>query len=102
MGGTVVTYAYDAWGRRVSRTQGAATEQYLYGNPADPFQVTAVRDAAGVLTAYYYDEAGHLFAMRRGTTRFYVATDQVGTPRVVTQQNGTVVKTLDATTRSAF
>jgi RHS repeat-associated protein len=32
--------------------------------------------------------------MRRGTTRFYVATDQVGTPRVVMQQNGTVVKTL--------
>ena len=94
VGGTVVTYAYDAWGRRVSRTQGAATEQYLYGNPGDPFQVTAVRDAAGVLTAYYYDEAGHLFAMRRGTTRFYVATDQVGTPRVVTQQNGTVAKTL--------
>jgi RHS repeat-associated protein len=78
----------------VSRNQGAATAQYLYGNPADPFQVTAVRDGAGVLTAYYYDEAGHLFAMRRGTTRFYVATDQVGTPRVVTQQNGTVVKTL--------
>ena len=81
-------------GRRVSRTQNGATAQYLYGNSADPFQVTAVRDAAGVLTAYYYDEAGHLFAMRRGTTRFYVATDQVGTPRLVLNANGTVAKSL--------
>jgi RHS repeat-associated protein len=94
VGGTKVTYAYDALGRRVSRTSGNATTQYLYGNPADPFQVTAVRDAAGVLTVYYYDEAGHLIAMRRGTTRFYIATDQVGTPRVVTNGTGTVVKSL--------
>ena len=89
-----MTYTYDGLGRRVSRTVGTSTTQYLYGNPSDPFQVTAVRDAAGVLTVYYYDEAGHLFAMRRRTTRFYIATDQVGTPRVVTATNGTVSKTI--------
>ncbi len=94
VGGTKVTYTYDGLGRRVSRTVGTSTTQYLYGNPSDPFQVTAVRDAAGVLTVYYYDEAGHLFAMRRRTTRFYIATDQVGTPRVVTATNGTVSKTI--------
>jgi hypothetical protein len=41
-----------------------------------------------------YDEAGHLFALRRGTTRYYVATDEVGTPRVVLATNGTVAKSV--------
>ena len=42
-----VTYGYDGLGRRVSRHQGAATTEYLYGNPGDAFQVTAVRAPVG-------------------------------------------------------
>ena len=97
--GMVITYSYDGVGRRVSRTQsdenGSATVQYLYGDPGNVFLVTHVRDAAGVVTALFYDQAGLLYAMERDGVRFYVATDQVGTPKVVSDGSGAVVKTLD-------
>jgi RHS repeat-associated protein len=89
-----VSYVYDGLGRRAGRTQGADATQYLYGNPGDPLQITAVRAPSGDLTAYYYDEDGLLYALQRGAARYYVATDQAGTPRVVTDSAGTVVKAL--------
>jgi RHS repeat-associated protein len=93
--GASVTYAYDGLGRRVARTDAAGTEQYFYGNPGDPLQITAVRDEAGVLTTLYYDEAGLLFALQRSGSWYYVATDAVGTPRVISDASGQVVKVLD-------
>ena len=47
-----------------------------------------------MLTVLYYDAAGILVAFDRGGSRYYVATDAVGTPRVVTDAAGTVVKAL--------
>jgi RHS repeat-associated protein len=92
VGGATVTYGHDGMGRRVTRTEGGATEQYFYGNTADALQVTAMRTAAGRLDVFFYDDAGRLYAIQRGTERFYVATDQVGSPRVVSDEDGTVVK----------
>ena len=89
-----ITYTYDGLGRRVARTDSTGTYQYLYGNPMDPMQVTHARDPQGLLTAFYYDEAGLLYAMKRGENWYYVGADQVGTPKVVTDAVGNVVKTL--------
>jgi RHS repeat-associated protein len=91
--GETVTYAYDAVGRLVARTAEEGTTQYLYGNPGQPFQVTASRSAAGVLTSLEYDEDGRLYAMRRAGSTYYVSSDQLGTPRVVTDATGAVVAT---------
>ena len=90
--GQAVTYAYDGMGRRVTRADSAGTSQYLYGDLNNPFRLTAMRDSAGVLTAFYHDEAGLPFAMDKGGTRYYIAADQVGTPRVVSDSAGNVVK----------
>ncbi len=95
VGGQTVTYAYDGLRRRVSRTDAAGTTQYLYGNPDDDLQVTNTRDPGGVLTTYYYDEARRLFALQRGGVRYYVATDQLGSPRVVTDATGNLVKVVE-------
>ena len=94
VGATTVTYRYDALGRRVARVQAGAVTRYFYGNPTDPFEVTAVRSPAGEVTRYFYDEAGLLYAMQRGATRYYIATDQVGTPRLVLSTTGVVRKAL--------
>ena len=96
VGGDTVSYAYDGMGRRAARyLNGAKTHEYLYGSPDDPFQITAVREG-GLLTTYFYNEAGQLYAYRRaGGTLFWVATDQVGTPRRVTNSVGQVVRTVD-------
>ena len=89
-----VAYVYDGLGRRTARTQGGDTTEYLYGNPGNPLQITAVRAPSGVLSAYYYDEDGLLYALQRDGVSYYVATDQVGSPRVVTDATGAMVKTL--------
>jgi RHS repeat-associated protein len=94
VGGQTIAYSYDGLGRRVSRIDSSGTYEYLYGNPAAPFQITQVRDPAGILTTFYY-LGGRLFALERSGARYYVATDQVGTPRVVTDAAGNAIKVLD-------
>ena len=93
-GGDLITYAYDSRGRRVLRNRSGAVERYLYGNPSAPERVTAIRHASGQLDTLFYDEAGMLYAFQRGSTRYYVGTDQAGTPLVVADASGTVVKRL--------
>jgi YD repeat-containing protein len=77
-----VTYAYDGVGRRVARTEGATKTTYLYGNPANPWQVTA-STVGDVVTTYYYDADDRLFALERSGERYYVGADANGSPRVV-------------------
>ncbi|MHB1012925.1 MAG: RHS repeat domain-containing protein [Desulfobacteria bacterium] len=95
VGGQTVTYQYDGMGRRIGKTDAAGTTQYLYGNPDSPFMVTASRDVAGILTNYFYDTAGNLYAIERGGVRYYVATDHLGTPKSVTDATGSVVKVVE-------
>jgi len=95
--GVTVVYTSDALGRRVARTVGGDTWQYLYGNPSDPWQVTASRDPLGLLTVYLYDEEGTLLAIERSGVRYAVLCDPVGSPRFVVDPSGTVVKTLEYT-----
>jgi RHS repeat-associated protein len=45
-----------------------------------------------VLTYYHYDPSGRLMAFDRAGVRYFVQTDQVGTPRVVTDSQGNIVK----------
>ncbi|MCW5890928.1 MAG: hypothetical protein KIT14_10280 [bacterium] len=91
-GGESVTYGYDGLRRRTTRTGAGGTSQYLYGNRDDDLELTAVRDSSGVLTWHHYDDGGRLIALDRGGTRYYVATDQLGSPRVVASADGTVVR----------
>ena len=93
--GQTITYTYDGTGRRVARTDSTGTTQYLYGNQSNPFQLTAMRDPAGVLSNFYYDNVGSLFTLDKGGVRYYVAADQVGTPKVVTDATGAVVKFME-------
>ncbi len=90
-----ITYTYDSMNRRVARTDEKGTTQYLYGNPNHPFQLTAVRSPSGTLSNYHYDDFGLLFALERDNNWYYITTDQLGTPRVVCDANGEVVKILE-------
>lgn len=75
--------------------QGHGLTQYLYGNLSNPFQVTASRAPDNVLTVYYYDDFGALYALERSGVRYYVASDHLGTPKVVTDNTGTVVRQME-------
>ena len=93
--GNAITYDYDALGRRTARHEGAATERYLHGDPANPLRITAWIDAGGTLNIPRYDGDGHLFAIDRGGSRAYVATDHLGSPRVITDAAGATLRTIE-------
>lgn len=93
-GGDHVAYTYDGLGRMVERITDAGTESYLFGDPNQPFQVSAYRSASGVLNRYVYDSNGMLIRIIRGTEVFHVATDQVGSPRVIVDASGVAVREL--------
>lgn len=93
--GEPITYSYDGYGRRVGRSDGPGTTEYLYGDPSNPGRATAVRGPDGTWTHYHYDPFGCVIAFDRGGDRYYVATDRIGTPRIVTAADGTVVKKLE-------
>ena len=98
-----VSYIYDGLGRRVGRSLTTGTEeepvitseQYLYGNLGNPFQITAMRDNDGSVSEYYYDHSNCLFAIKQGEVWYYVATDWQGTPRVVSDAAGQAVKVME-------
>lgn len=96
VGGQTVDYAYDFLGRRVARTDAAGTTTYVYGNLDHPFRITASIAPDLAVTEYLYDDAGFLFAFRRGGSWYYVGTDPVGSPRVVIDSaSGAIVKTVE-------
>ena len=92
--GGAVTYVYDAFGRRVARTNSTGTTTFEYARPDAMNLVTGVTDAGGTWT-FHYDDGGFLIAADRGTTRYLVGTDQVGSVRALFTSGGGLVKRLD-------
>ncbi|WP_420852207.1 fibronectin type III domain-containing protein [Paenibacillus hamazuiensis] len=94
VGGKTVTYSYDALGRHVARHDETGTTQYLYGLPDAIMTITAIIDPSGAVTEYYYDLSGQLTGMKREGVTYAIATDLVGTPKLVVGANGQIVKEL--------
>ena len=92
--GTSVTYSYDGFSRLTARSDGSGTTEYFRGNPSDPHQVTHLVES-GQLTAFVYDEAGVLISIVSGGSTYYVGCDQVGSPRIVVDSSGAVVKVVE-------
>lgn len=102
VGGVAVSYGYDGLGRRVRRTVGASTWRYVYGNPDNDAQLSGMIDPSSGWWTFLYDGLGALVAFDKGgasPTRYYVATDQLGSPTVVADRDGNVV---DELTYDAF
>lgn len=92
--GNTYRYAYDAIGRRTAREGGGYTEKYLFGHPEFIHMMTGSIDKNGVLTSYFYNDEGLLIGLERESQRYYVMTDNVGTPREVLNAEGVSVKKL--------
>jgi RHS repeat-associated protein len=90
-----ISYSYDGLGRRVARTDASGTTEYLYGQPWNQMLVTAARESSGDLTVLYHDPAVGYYAMNRDGVTYYIATDQIGSPRVVTDAAGAVIKVIE-------
>jgi RHS repeat-associated protein len=92
--GVVVTYEYDALGRRISRTitdpLTAETTRYYY----DGWRVLEEQDAASATQATYVygRELDEVLSMQRGGTDFYYHGDEQHSVVAVTDAGGNVVE----------
>jgi RHS repeat-associated protein len=81
-------------GRRIAKkTDGTTVEKYLWSGRTT---LLAVFDGAdNLLMRFEYADGRMPVAMNRGGARYYLAYDQVGTLRLVTDSTGAVVKRID-------
>jgi len=91
---TVISYDHDPMGRRLAkRINGTITEKYLW---QDAITLLAVYDGSdNLLQRFEYADGRMPVAMTSGGAVYYLAYDQVGSLKVVTDAAGTVVKRVD-------
>jgi RHS repeat-associated protein len=92
--GNVIEYVHDPLGRRIAkRMNGSITEKYLWSGLT---RLLAVYDGANnLLMRFEYADARMPLAMTVGANRYYLAYDQVGSLRAVTDSAGSVIKRVD-------
>ena len=90
---STVEYAYDAIGRRVARRQGGSDEGSVYGDPRTRSASASCAGSDGTLRPLPVRADGATCSLSSaGSQKFYVGSDQVGSPRVVVDADGTVAK----------
>nr|XP_018915751.1 PREDICTED: teneurin-a isoform X2 [Bemisia tabaci] len=89
-----VHYFYDHIDRLVARKDNYGNvTQFFYTNQENPNIITQIfspRD--GKLTSLVYDDRGHLIYAQYHRHKFYVATDQCGTPVMIFNQYGEAIR----------
>jgi RHS repeat-associated protein len=93
-GGVVVSYAYDALGRRIQRTSSTGgTTKFVY----DGADVMRDLDGTGATVADYLNGSGIDNKLRQTASGVvsYFLTDHLGTTRALTDAGGNVTSTLD-------
>ncbi len=92
--GDVIEYVHDPLGRRIAKkVNGVTIEKYLWSGLT---RLLAVYDGANnLLMRFEYADGRMPVAMMVGATRYYLAYDQVGSLRAVTDSAGTLIKRID-------
>ncbi|XP_017122860.1 teneurin-m isoform X1 [Drosophila elegans] len=92
-------YYYDDRSRLVAwHDNKGNTTQYYYANPRTPLLVTHVHfPKLGRTTKLFYDDRDMLIALEHEEQRYYVATDQNGSPLAFFDLNGALVKEIKRT-----
>ncbi|WP_267103182.1 RHS repeat-associated core domain-containing protein [Xanthomonas sacchari] len=98
----MASFSYDALGRRIAKTEGGTTTQYLYDG-LDAVQETQGGTVNPILTGPGIDQR---FARNDNGGRTYFLTDLLGSTRLLTDTAGTAVQRYDydpygATTQSS-
>jgi len=88
-GATLATYTYNAEGQRVAKTVGGQTSHFVYGPDGQLFGVYSGTTGAAVEEIVYLGSVP--VATVRSGSRYYIHTDHLGTPRLVTDQTRAVV-----------
>jgi len=92
--GRIITYLYDHKGRRVARAvDGVRTHAWLYGKGLMPI---AEYDGSGVLNKTFIYAGGPVpVAYIQGGATYHIITDHIGSPRLIVDSTGAIVKRID-------
>ncbi len=93
-GGRQITYLHDSRGRRIARAvNGVRTQAWVYGEGLMPL---AEYDGTGALsTTFVYGGRWTPVAFIRDGATHHIVTDHLGSPRLVVDASGAVVKRVD-------
>ena len=88
-----ITYRHNALGQRVAKlVDGVVTEKYLW---QDLTTLLAVYNADDTVKQRFEYGLGHTpVSFTQGGQRYYIQTDHLGSPRVISSATGTVIKTI--------
>lgn len=94
-----VQFYYDEEMRLLgSSDHRGSTVQYIYANPSVKGQVTHVHyPKLGQIQQLFYDEEGLLVAVEAVDNRFYVGSDEAGSPLAIFDTRGKMVKQVNRT-----
>lgn len=90
-----VRYTYDAIGRLTSiNNQEQNVTQFMYANPNEPEKVTHIHwPLARTTTSLFYDTNGHLMYVEdTSANKYFVASDHLGSPLIIFDADGKIVK----------
>jgi RHS repeat-associated protein len=89
-----VTYRHNAFGNRVAKlVDGVVVEKYLWENKT---RLLATYDGNNNLKQRYEYTVGNTpTAYTEGSNRYYILTDQLGSPRVITDDSGVVLREIE-------
>jgi RHS repeat-associated protein len=92
--GITITYDHDPMGRRITkRINGTITEKYLW---KDVITLLAVYDASNnLIMRFNYADGRMPVSMTYQGNTYYLAYDQIGSLKVVTDSSGNIVKKID-------
>jgi RHS repeat-associated protein len=92
--GTTITYDHDPMGRRITkRINGTITEKYHW---KDAITLLAVFDSSNnLIMRFNYADGRMPVSMTFNAITYYLAYDQVGSLKAVTNSSGSVVKKID-------
>ncbi|XP_015786366.1 teneurin-m-like isoform X2 [Tetranychus urticae] len=89
-----IRYLYDPRGRLTIRKDNFGNlTQYFYGDIERPYLVTHMfNNADGTITSMIYDDTGMPLSVQINHQTFYITCDQVGSPLLVFDHRGDVIK----------
>jgi len=89
-----IEYRHNALGNRVAKlVDGDVVEKYLWENKT---RLLAVYAGSGNLKQRYEYALGNTPASyTEGSNRYYILTDQLGSPRMVTDEDGTLLREIE-------
>ena len=89
-----VEYQHNALGNRVAKLiDGEVTEKYLWQNKTT---LLAIYDKDDNLKQRFEYTLGHVpTSFTQNNQRYYILTDQIGSPKLIADENGNTVKQLD-------